>query len=186
MVKKKTHGKSKPGTWVERDVYMSRAFLELSGFGPQLLVLLLGKRRIDRETNECTNRDKITMTYAELENIHNRGMSNGMKRLIGIGEENRTKDGVSRPRISRAFDELLAKGFIQIIFHGGAYKHDKSVYGFTDEWRYWKLGQVVRIREKETRTKGFLNKYKKPIVANVSVPIHTDVSVPIHAQERPS
>lgn len=154
--------KGKPGTWVERDLYISRAFHALGGFAPQLLIMLLGERFIKRTTGECTNLDKITMPYAKLENIYNstQGMSEGMKKLVTAGMRSRKKDGISRPRIIRAWDDLLAKGFIKITHQGGAWQQDKSTYGLVDDWRSWKPGKVFRERPKDTRTLG----YRKPKV----------------------
>lgn len=134
-------GTFKSGTWITQDLYFSKAFHDLKGFAPQLLILFLAKRDIDNE-HKCTNEDSITMTYIELENIYNRG------------QENRhlpKSDGIRRPRIIRAIDELLAKGFIKIISRGGAYKQDKSVYGLSDQWRWWSSGVVFNTRTKEPR-----------------------------------
>jgi hypothetical protein len=150
MGKKK--GKFKSGTWVERELFLSRAYLSLKGFAPQMLVLFLGKRDMNKKTHECLNKNNITMTYAELENIFNRGRHNqyGAK----------TKDGISRPRITRGFNDLMAKGFINIIRQGGAYQQDKTIYALTDDWSWWQPGQVIYKRPKDTRQLGYRNKKK--------------------------
>lgn len=67
----------------------------------------------------CENPNDLTMTYKELEN----------------GPFNFTK-----PRITRAIDELLAKGFITIVDPGGAYRKHKAVYALSDLWQQWKPG----------------------------------------------
>ena len=46
MGKKKP--KLPPGTFIERDLFESPAFLALRGFAPQLLILILGKRWFDK------------------------------------------------------------------------------------------------------------------------------------------
>ena len=148
---KSKKGKFKSGTWVEREMFMSRAYLSLSGFAPQLLILFLGKRDFNSQ-RECKNKGNITMTYAELENIFNRG-----KRSQFGGKE---KDGITRPRIIRAIDELLAKGFIQIVHQGGAYKQDKSIFALSEDWRIWHPGVVFSERKKDTRTRGYRNPKK--------------------------
>lgn len=169
---KKKHRKFKPGTWIERDMAMSRAFLHLGGFAPQLLILFLLKRYIKSTTKECTNLSDLTMTYAELENIHNRGfMGHALP-----------KDGISRPRIIRALDELLAKGFIEIVRRGGAYQQDKSVYGLTEGWRTWKPGMAIRVRPKETRVRGYVNKPKNQMLRTETLPIHTHDTI-THASQ---
>jgi hypothetical protein len=144
MGKKKRKGKFKPGTWLDREMYMSRAYLSLGGFAPQLLCLFLGKRDFDRDCN-CLNKDSITMTYAELENIFNHGEQN----------KGLPKDGVTRPRIIRSFEQLMARGFIRIVHRGGTYKQDKSIYALTDEWKRWQKGMVFFKREKDTRHRGY-------------------------------
>lgn len=148
---KNKKGKFKSGTWVTKDLYTSRAYLSLKGFAPQLLILFLGKRDMERSGDKwvCENSHKLTMTYAEFENIFNRGNRNFMDKI---------KDGITRPRIIRAIKELLAKGFIEIVHQGGAYKQDKSEYALSDNWRIWHPGVVFNERKKDTRTRG----YRKP------------------------
>jgi len=145
--KNKKNNSFKKGTYVERELYTSRAYLSLTGFAPQLLLLFLGKRY--RISGEFVNLHNITMTYAELENIFKKGNRNPM---------NEKKDGISRPRITRAIDELLSKGFIEIVHHGGAYKQDKTQYAIIDDWRIWHKGLVFRKRPEDIRTRG----YRKP------------------------
>ena len=63
--------KSSPGTWVEKDMFESKAFLSLQGFAPQLLILILAKRwfenhgRQGKEKRVCMNYDSIYFTYIE-------------------------------------------------------------------------------------------------------------------------
>ena len=172
MSTKNKQSKFKPGTWIEREMAMSRAFLHLRGFAPQLLILFLSKRHIKRTTKECTNLSDLTMTYAELENIHNRGfMGHALP-----------KDGISRPRIIRALDELLAKGFIEIVRRGGAYKQDKSVYGLTEGWRTWRPGSVIQARVNETRVRGYVNKQQIQMSRTETLPIHAHDTV-THASQ---
>ena len=138
-------GKFKRGTWIEQDMAMSRAYLSLGGFAPQLLILFLMKRDIDKKHN-CLNANSITMTYAELENIHNRG-----KRP----KKDQAKDGITKTWILRAIEELMAKGFIKIVHRGGTYKQDKSIYALTDNWKYWQKGMVIFKREIDIRHRGY-------------------------------
>jgi hypothetical protein len=65
-------------------------------------------------------------------------------------------DGVSKTRFSRAIAELLAKGFITLVHHGGTYKQDKSVYGLSGKWLLWHPGVVFEEREKRKVTRGYL------------------------------
>jgi len=144
MGKKSKKGKFKSGTYIEREMYMSRAFLSLTGFAPQLLILFLGKRDFTND-HVCINCQNITMTYAELENIFNHGKpKHGMP-----------KDGITRPKIIRAITQLLANGFLEIRHQGGAYKQDKSIYALSDKWRLWRPDMVFSERPKDTRTRGY-------------------------------
>ncbi len=132
------------GTYLERDMFESQAYLALRGFAPQLLTLLLGKRYIDRvgkkghQRKICTNCDSLTLTYIELEKL-----------------------GVTKSRASRAFDELFAKGFITYKHHGGGYKQDKSIYELIEKWQLWKPGTVFETREKDTVQRGFCKPKRK-------------------------
>ena len=95
----------KGGTFIERELYQSEAFMSLRRtFSPKLLLLFLDKRMRepkrdakDRKGNirkpKFINLDNINMPYSELEK----------------------KYGVSRQTITRAIDELLEKGFIEIL-----------------------------------------------------------------------
>lgn len=167
MTRKKR--KMPPGTWVERDLFMSPAYLELSGFAPQLLLLFLGKRDIGEE-KKVRNKDAISMTYLELEHIYERReaqlKAQGKSTLVP-----RPKGGITRPRIIRALDQLLAHGFIRIVRRGGAYQQDKSVYGLVEDWLFWRKGMIVRTREPDTRHRGYNG--RKSNVAHENVPIHT-------------
>jgi hypothetical protein len=130
------------GTWVERRLMESAAFLSLRGFAPQLLILILAKRQFERvgkkgrEERVCTNADSLTFTYAEA----------------------KAKYGLSVPKVFRAVDELLAKGFLSIRHHGGAYKQDKTLYALSDRWTSWLPGTVFERRPKDPVERG----YRKP------------------------
>jgi hypothetical protein len=44
---------------------------------------------------------------------------------------------MNRSSIPIALDDLLAKGFIKISYHGGACKHDKNKYALSDRYLIW-------------------------------------------------
>lgn len=157
-----------PGTWVERDLFTSPAFLELTGFAPQLLILFLGKRQIGQD-KQVLNKHSLTMTYTELEGVY-------VRHELGGKFQHLKMKGVSRPRIIRAIDNLLGHGFIEIIRPGGAYQHDKTVYGLTDDWMFWQPGAVIRQRKPDTRHLGYNGRKIK--IAHETVPRHTHETVP--------
>jgi hypothetical protein len=129
-----------PGTWVEREMFESKAFLSLRGFAPQLLILILGKRQFTRykmksgkEKRVCTNCDSLNFTYSEAQKEYN----------------------ISIPRLNRAFNELLNKGFIIVIHQGGGYKKDKSIYALSDNWIIWQPGTKFKIQANADVKRGF-------------------------------
>lgn len=129
------------GTYIEKEMYESNAFLSLTGIAPQLLILFLGKRFIKtrkikkKKIRICTNCDNITFTYVE-----------AMK-----------KYGIAQKRFTRGRDQLIVRGFIRIKSPGGGYDKDKAIYAMSDQWRLWHPGRVVEKRPKVTTQKGFLN-----------------------------
>jgi hypothetical protein len=138
--------KKQGGTFIYREMYESRAFLNLGGFAPQLLVLFLGKRWFEKTGGKkgkgervCVNGKDIRFTYIEAQN----------------------KYGITKSRFSRAIDDLLAKGFITVIHPGGGYKQDKAVYGLSENWRHWLPGTVFEARKRERIKRGFCRPKKK-------------------------
>ncbi|MFO7606170.1 MAG: hypothetical protein R6W72_07720 [Desulfurivibrionaceae bacterium] len=180
--RKKKSRKMSSGTWLERDLFVSPAFLGLGGFAPQLLILFLGKRDIDPNTKTVLNRDSLTMTYIELENF----FESREKQLKEQGFDTLTplpKGGIKRPRIIRALDQLLAHGFIKIVRRGGAYQKDKTIYSLTDDWRIWQPGTVIRTREPDTRRLGYNGKKTKIAHENVT---HTHARKRTHREQKNS
>ena len=122
---KKQVGKGK-GTFVERDLFESDAFWSLTGGAPQMLIYLLAKRNLKKTKNgswHCLNGHELNLTYIELKKL-----------------------GVTQPRGTRSFDELLAKGFIELVHQGGAYKKDQSIYSLSNKWLLWKKGIIFSTR----------------------------------------
>jgi len=137
----KKHIGSGKGTFVERDLFESPAFLALGSVAPQMLIYFLGKRKFQQpnkksKTRICVNEDNLTLTYIECEKL-----------------------GITQPRATRGFDELLAKGFITIKHHGGSYKKDKNTYALSNQWMLWRKGTVFEKRPKAVK-RGFQNAYK--------------------------
>ena len=130
----KKRKKASPGTWLTRELFESRAFLSLKGFAPQLLILILGKRQIDNQ-HRCVNCDSLNMAYAELAKNYD----------------------ITTPRAIRAFDELLAKGFLEVRHRGGQCQQDKNVYALSDSWQIWSSGMIFKRRKRDVR-RGFQNK----------------------------
>jgi hypothetical protein len=153
--------KSPPGTWVERKLFESKAFIALGGVAPQVLILFLGKRQIrnvqigKKNRRICVNCDSISFTYIEAEQQY----------------------GITKSRFSRALKDLLAKGFITCEYKGGGYQRDKSIYALSENWQHWSPGTVFEKRKKESVERGFC-KPKKQISTPKIVPIHSSGSAP--------
>ena len=119
--------KYKPGGFYwERELYQSDAFLSLHKNSIKVLIALLDSRQRepqskarDRKGNKrkpkFINLDSLEIPYGTLEKVYK----------------------INHSSIPRAFDELLAKGFIEISYHGGACKHDKSRYAWSDNYLLW-------------------------------------------------
>ncbi len=153
-------GRFKQGTFIEQTLLLSPAYVKLSSAGKVILGALLLKRDFNNK-HECLNKDDLTMTYKELEAI-----------------------GLARTSITNGWDDLLAKGFIAVIRLGGAYQEDKSIYGLTDDWRFWQNGDdPVRVRKKG-KSAGYhaLQQYHERDVKIISTtdsgPTHTTESAP--------
>jgi len=148
--------KTSGGTFLERELLDSKAYIALKGVAPQVLTLFLGKRWFERvgrkgkEKHHCVNCDSLIFTYIEAEK----------------------KYGITKSRFNRAIDELLAKGFITIKHAGGGYQQDKSVYALSDKWVSWRPGIVIERREKECVLRGFCRPKKGNSTSKV-VPIHS-------------
>jgi hypothetical protein len=126
-------------TWLETELILSTAFLSLSGFASTLLLILHTKRKFTRigkgksKKYICTNCDSLNITYIEYKNSYD----------------------ITPPRLTRAIDDLLAKGFLECKHTGGACKQDKSVYAFSDQWVLWQPGTTIFTRPKDGIKRGF-------------------------------
>lgn len=119
------------GTFIYREMLQSKAFLSLKGFAPQLLLLFLDARKREMVKTRKGVKfkkwidDNLTMPYARLEKTYS----------------------ITRPRIVRAIDELLAKGFLEVRHAGGTFKKDKSIYALSDNYLIWRPGTVFSRRK---------------------------------------
>ena len=137
------------GTFIDTSLFLSPAFLSLgvkgtapsvSAASPKMLIMLLGKRRFPENKHKKINwkdarldDNRFSLTYKELKA---RGIPQGMA--------------------TRAFDELLAKGFIKIAHQGGAYDKDKNFYSLIDDYKRWRPGGApIRSRSKDVVKRGY-------------------------------
>ena len=126
------------GIYLERDLYKSKAFKELSKVQVEILFILLERRIIQKPSvprgkharKVITNNGEITFTYSEAVRL-----------------------GYSRRTFANAISKLVEVGFIDIAHQGnGSIKGDCSKYGFYDRWKkYGKPGFEQKYRVKDSR-----------------------------------
>ena len=151
--KKKGNGYGKH-TMLKSSLFLSPAFISLgvkgtaptvSAASTKVLIMLYGKRQFSKIKTSKGKKEwiraddnKLSLTYKEL---LARGIPQGMA--------------------TRAFDELLAKGFIEIAHPGGAFDKDKSLYSLIDEYKRWRPGDPpIRIRIRDVK-RGYQDKAKQ-------------------------
>ena len=128
-------------TWIENDLINSKAFNNLTGYAPVLLLHLFQRRKFQnlstskRERYVCMNKDEINIPYSEFKD----------------------KFKIHKDKLARAIDQLLARGFVSLNHQGGAFKQDKSVYALSKKWNTWQPGNVIETRPKINIKRGFLN-----------------------------
>ena len=124
MLKKPDHKTG--GFYWERKLYQSEAYLSLSKNSMKVVIHLLDIRKREAPRNakdkkgnqrkpRFTNLNQLEIPYGVLEKTYK----------------------INRSSIPAAIDELLAKGFIKMVHSGGAYKHDKSIYSWSDNFLMW-------------------------------------------------
>ena len=147
---KKSNGYGK-GTFLDAKMFLCPAFMSLGKRGTseftstvsvQMLILLLGKRQFgtmkDRhgvKVKVRTDNNEFTLTYKELESC-----------------------GITQPQATRGFDELLAKGFIEIVDPGGAFDKHKALYSLIDDYLNWRPGHPPLRKRKRDCHRGYQGK----------------------------
>jgi hypothetical protein len=111
------------GFFFNAALYRSQAFLSLNKNSIKVLIALY-------ELKSELATDEIEAGYNHFEN----------------------EFGISRSSLSGVFDELMAKGFVELIHKGGSKKSDVSRYRLSDAYTGWKLG-TAPIFEKPKRSK---------------------------------
>lgn len=113
----KKHKASKP-IFVDRLVLQSEAYWDLSKHGIRVLFRFYEKRKVsphkDSKGNtyyQIINNGDLVFTYDEAE-----------------------RWGIDRKQFSKAIDDLVAKGFLEIT-HQGAGQGDSSTYKLTQRWQ---------------------------------------------------
>jgi hypothetical protein len=112
-------GKKSSVVFLERTMIASPAFARLTGAAQFVLLIFLGKRVMrkikegKRKTWVCVNNGKITFGWNEA----------------------RDKWGLTFSRFSRALDQVVKYGFIDIAHAGGGCEGDASLYAISERWK---------------------------------------------------
>ena len=119
-----------------RELLKAEPFLKLTKAGLHMLIMFYCRRRMKwmRSSKywKIINNGEIVLPYGEVQ-----------KKL-----------GVSRKTISRAIDQLVEYGFIDITHAGGGMNGDCSKYHISDRWELYGTEDFIKkFREKDTRCK---------------------------------
>jgi hypothetical protein len=131
---------------VDQDVLKSKAWLSLSGIAPQVYMLFMARRRMEKtkqrrgkETWQCTNDKELIFTYREAEN----------------------KYGITQTRFCRAIDMLIAHGFLDIVKPGKAVAKEATEYGLSERWRDYGKPSFHEASRKKVKV-GFCRTQRAP------------------------
>jgi len=116
----------KGGIFFERELYQSKAFLSLSKNGMKFVIALLDARK--RETQHQAKDKRGRKRKPKFINLHCLELTYGVLEKVY---------DIPRSCIPRAIDDAMSKGFCKLSHHGGAYRHDKSEYEWSDNYLLW-------------------------------------------------
>lgn len=109
--------KKSPFIVIARDLITSKAWLSLGGTPQSLYLLFLTKRVFGRAGRSkeyvCTNAKELTFYYREAEKYY----------------------GITQTRFTRGIDQLVDRGFIDIVEPGIGTARMPTKYGLSDRWR---------------------------------------------------
>ena len=148
------------GFFIDRILFMSDAFLSLNNSGKTMLLALLNARK--KETYKDRKTKKTIQKFTNDKNLEMPYMT--LKKVWGLSQQ----------AVSRAIDELLAKGFIEIVHQGGLGEHDKARYALIDDYQRWKPKMIpFRTRGHDVR-RGYQGQRlgASAKVAHKSIPLH--------------
>lgn len=115
------------GFFWHRYMYQSEAYFSLNRTAMIILNAFLDARK--QNPNSKSKNKKQKRKEPDFINLHDMEMP--YETLV-------KKYKLNRSSIPRGFDDLMAKGFIKIVYHGGAWKHDKTRYALIDDYLTWK------------------------------------------------
>jgi hypothetical protein len=134
-------------SWVGHELLCSPAYLSLTKIGTDVLMFALSMRRYPPGTKKKprdywkpTNSHEILIPY---------------KRVREFFSTNGNRPPTERS-VTRAINDLMAKGFIDAVRVGGSGKGDVSKYRLTHDWRVWAPGDPpIYTKEGMSHCRGF-------------------------------
>jgi hypothetical protein len=141
----KVKRKPRPGgIFIERELYQSDAFLTLGKNSIKVLIALLDNRK--REPPRTAKDKKKAKRKRDFINLHELEIPFGVLEKVYK---------INRSSIPAAIEELLSKGFMKIVHHGGAYKHDKSIYAWSENFLIWTPGMRPFSKRPRRERRGY-------------------------------
>jgi hypothetical protein len=132
LKKEEKKKKSSPIIVVEKEMIKSEAWLSIRGVAPHVYIIFLTKRRMEKigkkghQRTLCTNSQELIFTYSEA----------------------KEKYGITKREFSRAIDNLIEHGFIDIVTIGGGMFREETVYGLSERWRKWGTSEFEEKKRK--------------------------------------
>ncbi len=131
------------GTFITRELLLSKAYISLSSHAKLILAMFLLKRQmpgnyrsrksLPKET--VLNNGEIELSYKEIQ-IY----------------------GLDIKQISRAFDDVISKGFIEMTQRGGKGKKSYNKYQIIDDWKNYGTDAFIKRNRIKSHGYGFCNK----------------------------
>lgn len=132
--------KGSQGTWVTREVVVSKPFAGLSARAMRVYLLFLFRRKMGKhgrrgkERWTCLNNGELVFPYREAERDHR----------------------MAKKTFSKALDDLIEVGLLEIASHGGSARGDVSRYSLSERWRKFDTTEFeVRERSRDPVQRGF-------------------------------
>lgn len=132
---------------VDRELVLSRAFRDLGGKAAKVLMWFLAKRRMakekmgKREAWTVANNGEITFTYKEA----------------------KAKHGLNPQAFSKAIEELVAKGFIDIERPGTGVGKVPTLFAISKRWQKYGTAEFESVKRKKRRSYTFPSSKDHPI-----------------------
>lgn len=133
---------------LQKDLLDSKAFKDLTKTSTTVFFKFRARCQVDKPRGRkefrkpwpIRNNGKLVYTYAEAK-----------------------KNGIACTSYTRAIDQLIGHGFLDLAYQGSGLKGDNSLYGMSDRWRKWGTPEFEnKKRRKDKRRPGrrFLKKKK--------------------------